>query len=243
MSPLTHGLRKQANMIVETLHLGAATLSGAWMALAVAEKLSAQFTKAPLTNYADCIPLWPIIFAAPIFIYSRSRHYWLRRQRIYGTEPAAVYPHRDPLGVDFMLNMVKAIKEHQLLETWNEMFARLGPTFWHQATGSWAILTIDPDNLKAVLSTKFQDWVIGGVRQKSLLLTIGPHSIFAVNGKEWQTTRALIRPSFTRNQVADLECQDRHVERFLARIPKDGSTVDLQSLLYLLTMDSATDFM
>ncbi|KFH42854.1 hypothetical protein ACRE_063890 [Hapsidospora chrysogenum ATCC 11550] len=53
--------------------------------------------------------------------------------------------------------------------------------------------------LETVLSAKFQDWVIGGVRQKSLLRTIGWRSVFAVNGKEWQTARALIRPSFTRN--------------------------------------------
>lgn len=214
------------------------------MALAVIEKLSIHFEKQPLTPYAAYLPLWPIIFVTPVFLYLRNKHYWLRKQRIYGTKPAIVYAHREPiLGIDWLLDMVKAIKDNQLLEVWHERFAHVGNTFWHLSTGSWMVLTNEPENMKAVLSTNFEDWPIGGVRQKTTLLTVGPHSIFSVNGKEWQNARALIRPSFTRNQIADLECQDRHIERFLDRIPRDGSVVELQNLFYLLTMDSATDFM
>ena len=104
-------------------------------------------------------------------------------------------------------------------------------------------MTNEPDNVKAMLSTQFDDWPIGGTRLQTTTLALGPHSIFSENGAEWARARALIRPSFVRNQIADLECTDRHVDNFLRRLPRDGSAVDLQTLLYMFTMDVSTDFM
>lgn len=231
--------------MAETLYLGTATLSGAWMALAVLEQLSVHFEKHQLTPYASYFPPWAIIFVAPVFLYCHNKHYWLRKHRVYGTKPAAVYAHSEPIfGLDWLLEMINAIKVNNVLQVWHSAFSRVGSnTFWHLATGRWIIFTCEPENLKAILATRFDDWPIGGVRQKSTEITLGPHSIFSSNGKQWQTARALIRPSFTRNQLADLKCQDRHVERFLAKIPRDGSVVEMQNLLYCFTMDSATDFM
>lgn len=231
-------------MSVEALHLAAATLSGAWMALAVAERLFARHEQAPFTSYASCLPLWTIIIVATGFVYCLKQHYWLRKHRIYQTKPAPIYPHRDPIyGVDWLLDMVKAIKNGTILDVLHERFAAVGTTFWHLATGSWVLITTEPENMKAILATNFDDWPIGGARKTGLVMTAGPHSIFSVNGKEWQQARALIRPSFTRNQVADLEIQDRHVERFLHRVARDGTVTELQELFYLFTMDLATDFM
>lgn len=139
--------------------------------------------------------------------------------------------------------MLKAIKGGTMLDVLQEMFTSVGTTFWHLAAGSWVLITIEPENLKAILATDFEDWPIGGAKKTGLMMTAGAHSIFALNGKEWQHARALIRPSFTRNQIADFECQDRHIERFLDRIPRDGTVVELQNPFYLFIMDSATDFM
>ena len=231
--------------MAETLYLGTAALSGAWMALAVLEQLSVHFEKHHLTPYASYFPPWAIIFFAPVFLYCRNKNYWLRKHRVYDTKTAAVYAHSEPVfGLDWLLEMINAIKVNNVLQVWHSAFSRVGSsTFWHLATGRWIIFTCEPENLKAILATRFDDWPIGGVRQKSTEITLGPHSIFSSNGKQWQTARALIRPSFTRNQLADLKCQDRHVERFLAKIPRDGSVVEMQNLLYCFTMDSATDFM
>jgi cytochrome P450 len=43
--------------------------------------------------------------------------------------------------------------------------------------------------------------------------------------------------------VADLESFSSHVDRMIALIPRDGSTVDLQELFFRLTLDSATEFL
>ncbi len=53
----------------------------------------------------------------------------------------------------------------------------------------------------------------------------------------------MIRPNFTRAQVADLETFETHVGHLIDAIPRDGTTVDLQELFFSLTMDSATEFL
>lgn len=228
---------------MEALYLGITVLAGGYSVWFFAERLWLHSTGAHLT-YAPTDSAWLAVVAVPLFLYARRRHYWLRRMRIHNTEQALVYPHWDPiLGIDLLLTVVKALKENRVLEYWDGLFQTLGPTYWQLVSGQWMLFTNDPVILKALLSTQFEDWPIGGLRQKTTLLTLGPHAIFSVNGKEWQEGRALIRPTFVRNQIADLECQDRHVERLLNRIPGDGEAVDLQELLYLFTMDTATDFM
>ena len=240
-------IRIRALSTMETLWLFAAALAGQCAIAPVADRMlvriSGQHLKAFIPALPEKLPLWLIGICAPIYLYCYNKFRWLRNERIHATKPAAIYPHRDPVGIDWVVKMVGAIKSGTLLDDLDEIINSFGGTFWHLATGSWILFTNEPDNLKAMLSTRFEEWPIGGVRQRTTQLTVGPHAIFSVNGKEWQSARSLIRPSFTRNQITDLECQGRHVERFLDRIPKDGSAVELQNLLYLFTMDSATDFM
>ncbi|KAJ6446821.1 molybdenum cofactor synthesis protein 2B [Purpureocillium lavendulum] len=184
-------------------------------------------------------------------VFARRHHVALTAASMaafaHGTQPALVYPHTDlVLGVDWLRLMTGALRRNAVLETWHDLFTRtVGHTFWHLSIGSWMLMTNEPDNVKALLSTQFDAWPIGGTRQKTTELALGPHAIFSANGAEWAAARALIRPSFVRNQIADLECTDAHVEAFLSRLPRDGasSKVDLQALLYMFTMDTSTDFM
>lgn len=103
--------------------------------------------------------------------------------------------------------------------------------------GRAQIQTAQPENIHAVAATKFDDFGVGPRRGKA-----GPpfldRGIFT-DGDFWKHSRALIRPTFSRNEVADLAGFERHVERFLALIPTDSSTVDLQSLAKRLVRVSA----
>jgi hypothetical protein len=55
-----------------------------------------------------------------------------------------------------------------------------------------------------------------------------------MDGPFWDHSRALIRPTFTRANVANLPAFEVHFQRFLRLLPKDGDTVDLKPLLYRL---------
>ncbi len=63
-------------------------------------------------------------------------------------------------------------------------------------------------------------------------------------GSQWAHSRALLRPSFARNNMAPLfGMMERHFQALLGLIPTDGSTFDLQQLFFNFTMDTATDFL
>lgn len=222
-------------------------LSGFYVASTVLDRLHSRYLARPLypEQYQHLLHLVAAAFLAlPVFIVSHTKLYWLRANRINGCEPAAVYPHKDPImGFDWMQSLLKAAQETRLIPFFIDHFNSLGNTFWFNAGGDWTLMTNEPENVKAILSTQFNIWPVQGLRKTTAVVTLGPKAVFSVNGKEWQHARAIMRPSFVRNQLADLECTDRHVENFLSKLKLDGSKFDLQPIFFLFTMDVSTDFM
>ena len=58
----------------------------------------------------------------------------------------------------------------------------------------------------------------------------------------------MLRPQFARDQISDLDIEERHVQNMMEALPVDPKTgwtekVDLQVLFFRLTIDSATDFL
>lgn len=62
-----------------------------------------------------------------------------------------------------------------------------------------------------------------------------------------QHSRALLRPQFSRSQVADLKLEETHVQNLFSRLETQSdswtSAVDLAPLFFNLTLDSATEFL
>ncbi|TDZ21387.1 Cytochrome P450 52A13 [Colletotrichum orbiculare MAFF 240422] len=164
--------------------------------------------------------------------------------RARGCAEAPTYPHTDPVfGSDWVRISLAMQKQHAVLEFWQNLFSKLGSTFWVKIPVAWVVMTTEPENMKAILASSFADFPLLGPRKDSIASILGEEAIFAANGQAWHDARAMMRPAFVRNQLADLACFEKHVGNLIARIPKNGSTVDLQELLYMMTMDSATDFM
>ncbi|KAK4247785.1 glycosyl hydrolase family 76-domain-containing protein [Corynascus novoguineensis] len=138
---------------------------------------------------------------------------------------------------------LRALGNHTLLDLYSRRFATCGNTHYILALGKWLLMTNEVENVKAILGPKMDDWPIDGPRLFSVLPLLGPNSIFTSNGEAWHTARAMLRPSFVRDQVADLKCFDKHIGNLLAAIPADGTTFDMQALLFDMTMDSSTDFL
>ncbi|KAK0633600.1 glycosyl hydrolase family 76-domain-containing protein [Immersiella caudata] len=144
---------------------------------------------------------------------------------------------RDPiLGLDALfdtiLDTIRAFKEHRLSEYFASNFARHGNTYCSLALGLKMLVTCDRENIETALTTKFDDdFPIGGPRLHTSLLVLGPQSVFSSSGAVWREARDMIHPSFVRDQ------------NFLAAVPSDGITFDMEGLLLKLTMDSSTGFM
>ncbi|KAF4632102.1 hypothetical protein G7Y89_g6032 [Cudoniella acicularis] len=177
-----------------------------------------------------------------------------RRQSLFarknGCKAPPRYPHKDPIfGLDLFLQNLKLSKKGGFLDSVaarygfvEKMTGRPVTTFSQLLLGERNILTCEPENIKTVLATKFKDFEIPPRRSNALAPTFG-HGIFTTNGEEWEASRSLLRPNFTRSQVGNIEIFEAHISKLIERIPKDGSTVDLQPLFFMLTIDSATHFL
>lgn len=167
-----------------------------------------------------------------------------RRAQSLGCAPPTTFPHKDPiLGLDTFFEGLRALKEHKLLELFEARFAKHGQSYYNLVLGRWFFSTNEPENIKAILGSNMDDFPIDGPRLWATRPVLGPRSVFSSNGGQWHQARAMIRPSFVRDQVADLQHFNRHIENFLRVVPRDGSTFDIQELMQKMTMDSSTDFM
>jgi len=197
----------------------------------------------------------PGIFAAAAVLLLISRIYWelttgAQRRRLIkenGCKPVKRYPHKGLsgklFGYDTMKQNFQAAKQGRFHEmARNRNFSHQQHTIQIRNLNRDFIITIEPENVKAVLSTKFNDFSLGNLRTLTMEPVFG-NGIFTSDGKSWEHSRAMIRPSFTRQQVGDLSTYEHHFQNMVAHIPKDGQTVDLQELFFRLTMDSATEFL
>lgn len=153
-----------------------------------------------------------------------------------------------PFGIDQVtrtLNSLAAMtfptdvqKEHKKLNAL---------TYSNSILGNDGFATIDETNIKAMLGTQFPDFDLGAQRHNNIKTFLGS-GIFSQDGKDWERSRALMRPQFARANISDLEMEERHFQVLLEALPgieKDGWTgeIDVQPLLFRFTLDTATEFL
>ena len=102
-----------------------------------------------------------------------------------GCLPPPSFPASDPIfGLDFFYENFKAIKSHRALELFTEKYWRLGRnTAQLNVFGKTIFTTIEPENVKQVLSLGFKDWEIGEQRKKVMEPFMG-EGIFTTDGAE-----------------------------------------------------------
>ncbi|KAJ6050526.1 Cytochrome P450 E-class CYP52 [Penicillium canescens] len=97
-----------------------------------------------------------------------------------------------------------------------------------------------------MLVAQFKDFGLGDMRRNVADPVVG-HGIFTTDGEDWKHSRSLLRPQFKRDQISNLDREERHVQNALHAISilSDGgsSAVDIQAIFFRLTLDSATEFL
>nr|UPX44842.1 hypothetical protein FAC5L9_05 [Penicillium camemberti] len=190
---------------------------------------------------------WRIIAVGVVIVlvFARvRRHLEIRAfKKAHGCEPPIRAPQKERIiGWSAYQHLQKTRREHVSLHQTFRRAMEIGRTNTAVVMGQEIISTCDPENIKTVLATNFKDYGIGP-RMHAMGPLLG-EGIFTTDDEQWQHSRALIRPSFTRTQVADLSSLETHVQALLSCIPaQDGAVVDLQPLFFNLTIDSATDFL
>ncbi|KAJ9133007.1 Cytochrome P450 [Pleurostoma richardsiae] len=107
------------------------------------------------------------------------------------------------------------------------------------------IVTRDPENVRVLFSSA--DFDISYTREASWMPLLG-RGIFTSRGDVWKHSRALLRPQFAKDMISDLDMEEKHLDNLMSQLPLDTATgwtekVDLQPLLFRLTLDIVTEFL
>ena len=185
-----------------------------------------------------------------ILVFPIISHLWKsrRRQRVArarGCSPAPSAEQRDRIfGLDSLIQLYQSIRKNRRNVSMRILFDKYGHTFQVNSWSTTKIFSIEPQNLQSVLATDFTSWGVQPLRLFAFEPFVGK-GIMCSDGTFWEHSRALIKPTFARSQIADLHLKtfDAQVKRLIALIPGDGSSVDLQPLFGRLALDSSTEFL
>jgi len=159
----------------------------------------------------------------------------------HGCLPPPQLPNRWPLGLDWVKALWGSDSEQRLLsflcsvadgyEPRNNLsqYLLFGPRAYH---------VLDPRNVETILSTNFSDYGFG-VRHEVFAPLLG-HGIFTQEGHTWKHSRELLRNQFVRAQYHNLGNFSEHVDNLIACMTDAIGEVDLQPLLFKLTLDTTT---
>lgn len=164
--------------------------------------------------------------------------------------PMNVAPLWDPiLGIDLVVQFIRAAREGRYIRYSGGRLISYdyGTYVIKRLALPDTVYTAEPENIKHILATEFKNFALAELRINAMFPLFGS-SIFTTNGPAWAHSRALLRPSFTRSNMAPLHrMMERHFQLLLAHIPRprDGgsSFFDLQRLFFCFTMDTATEFL
>ena len=159
-----------------------------------------------------------------------------------GCKAGKEYKQVDPyLGLVFLYRNIRDFRARTFLHAWQQRLDKTGRTIWVWILGSRVLVISDPENVKAVLATSSDDFERGPHMRAAFRVVA--NGIFAADGEHWQTSRALFRPSFARDEIHDTDRFETHFRNLLHLLPTDGRMVDLQPLLDRFAMDTATDLL
>lgn len=194
--------------------------------------------------------VWPLLLVTIFMIHVYYRRY---RQNAHiarlGTTAPIVKTYL-PFGIEFPFKAVSHFLRNRAMAAWLNEWAKLGCLDINNYTCELRILvdlrvimTADPENIKAVLATQFNDYGKGEQFHKEWEDFLGD-AIFVTDGKRWSEARALLRPFFERSRVADLEIIEEHVQEMLYHLgPGDGRTIDARNLMSRFSLDASTHFL
>ncbi|KAK8111826.1 uncharacterized protein PG998_008283 [Apiospora kogelbergensis] len=158
----------------------------------------------------------------------------------YGCEPPPLLQNQRPFGLDRLEQIFRADSESRLMELFLFHFRQTGWTLKQEFLCTPAYGTVDPENMEAILSSKFHDFDNGP--RRDVTFPMFGDGIFTQDGEPWRKSRDMLRPQLFHRHYEDLEVFKTPLDDLLEALPRSG-VVDLQPLFFRLTLDVTTAFL
>lgn len=177
----------------------------------------------------------------------------------HGCQPMqSKLPSKWPLGLSVLHQQWKANADKHLLAFQQPFLDELGPNLEVDILGSVGYTTLDPENIEAALSTRFDGTSIAifvyalkkpllkvildyclGTRRGSMFPFLG-EGIFTQDGGPWKHSRELLRRPFLKTHYQDLKGFQEPVQTLLTKLSSSSGVIDLQPLFFQFTLATTT---
>ena len=175
-----------------------------------------------------------VFLAVSHYLFQRWSVHLARRSAVrhHGCQKPPQYPHRDRWGYDLAQERIKAFASGDGQKVYERHFETYGKTFEERFFGQKTITTMEPANVQHVLGHASKDFAKRESRTRKAIIRkfIGP-GILTYTDAEWKHARDLIKPIFTRGELADVNIIEKHVDHLMTLLPRDGTMIDAQQLL------------
>lgn len=171
---------------------------------------------------------------------------WVQQSMIakkFGCKRVKVYYNDWTLGFHLAYTFFKARRDGRLIELVTLRYKKYqSNTLSFPLAGRRVIVTREPENIKAILGTQFEDFVLG--QRHAYFKPLLGDGIFTLDGEGWKHSRTMLRPQFAREQIAHVQTLEPHIQT-LARVIRQssGKRFEIQTLFFKFTIDSATEFL
>ena len=177
-----------------------------------------------------------------VYYFIKLQHY---NRLVYanGCQPAKKYPHKEPVfGLDLFFQAGKMFEDNRFLPVMFQRYKENGTTFETKTLGTPTICSCEPENMQSVFANNARIWSVS--YRLSALMPYCGRGFLDTDGAEWEHSRSLLSPSFTKVNISNHTDFEHYVGLMIKHIPRDGSTVDLQDLLFrLVSSDNSGRFL
>ncbi|KAK0439708.1 cytochrome P450 [Desarmillaria tabescens] len=195
------------------------------------------------------LPSW-ICFVVPLavqFVSAIVRNYLtsFTVERKAAAQGAIMAPSVRGTSLSILREMSHSFRDgypDEIFQKWSEEY---GNTYSFNFFSDKQMFTTEPEHIKAILATQFQDFEKGRifyVAEESLLGA----GIFNSDGDIWKFHRTMTRPLFNKDRISDFDNFERHASSTLSQIKsrlREGYPVDFQDAVARFTLDSATEYL
>lgn len=111
----------------------------------------------------------------------------------------------DIFGWNIPMLLMNGSKARKVLENIRKVLFKICNTVQVKLLSANMIFTIEPENIKTMLATEFDNWTLTTLRKQAFGPFLG-HGIFTAEGLKWKHSRELLRPNFARSQMVHVYC-------------------------------------
>ncbi|KAJ3827533.1 cytochrome P450 [Lentinula raphanica] len=182
-------------------------------------------------------PFWIIFLARPCTTIFNAY-----RASVKG---AILPPLVEGSSSEVIASVMRSFGDGYIGEGYLDWARKYGNTYLYQAYNETRFLTIEPEYIKAILATQFNEFEKGLVNYEQLKSLLGS-GVFNSDGEMWRFHRNMTRPFFSKTRISDFDIFERHTDDIISAMKRrlgEGYPVEFQDAIGRFTLDSATEYL